>query len=105
MGQENLFDLFGITAEDFEKKAGAQNKEKKEKTGTQKQGKGKSKNMYSLPATIYGCGYVFTVSDGEKTQASNEQLHELVRRHFLGLDAFPFSLKEAENKELVILQP
>lgn len=104
MGQENLFDLFGITQEDFEKKANARNKEKKE-TGTKnKPGKGKNKKLYSLPAAIYGCGYGFTASDGEKTEASYDRLQELLRGHFLGLNTFPFSLKETENKELVIMQ-
>lgn len=104
MGQENLFDLFGITQEDFEKKANTRNKEKKETGSKNKPGKGKSKKMYSLPAAIYGCGYGFTVSDGEETQASYDRLQELIRGHLLGLDSFSFSLKETEDKELVILQ-
>ena len=104
MEQENLLDLFGITTEDFEKKASTRTKEKKEKTGTPKQKKGKNKDTYPLPAAIYGCGYCFTASDGGETRASRDRLKELLRGRFLGLDAFSFSLKEAENKEFVIVQ-
>ena len=104
MEQENLLDLFGITTEDFEKKASARTKEKKEKTGTPKQKKGKNKDTYPLPAAIYGCGYCFTASDGGEARASRDRLKELLRGRFLGLDAFSFSLEEAENKEFVILQ-
>lgn len=106
MGQENLFDLFGITLEDFEKKANTGKKEKKEKTSTQKPGKGKrgAKTMYSLPAAIYGCGYSFTISDGEETQVSKARLQELIQKQFPGMDAFSFSLKETPDKKLIILQ-
>lgn len=105
MEQKNLFDLFGITIEDLEKKAAKKNKDKQGKTKPEKYGRGRGGNKYALPVTVYGCGYSFTVSDEEEKEIPNDRLLKLLSEHFRGLEAFTYSVKQTKDKALIILQP
>ena len=105
MGQENLLDLFGITESDLVKKT-TKSDFKKGKSGTTatKTGGGKSNNTYDLPVTVCGCGYSCTIPSSEEKKISHNRLTEYLRKQFVSLETFSFTLKKTEGKELVITQ-